>query len=384
MLNQSQAQYNIQPERAQVAQASAAFQFSVLTCRHQLLATKTILADGKEIPFGHAKHFRFAYRELDLLEDFCKALQWLATEPNKFIIRGRLKPGLTGWHRRLFRGSDATIDCEDRSWIALDLDGVEVPPGLGSPAALAEAGYHIRDRMLPGYFRGIRCIAAATSSTGRMGPAIARLRLFFLLSQPAPNESLYAWAEVLSRSQSKLRLDPSVMLAQQPIYTARPIFRGLSDPVPSWSRVRLLDGYEDYAMIEVPREPRKRSSATWTQARVCTDVPPELLEMTMEDAGCGVHWAEATEPTDRAWKAIRRAFELLDGCPKPGGDGRHKTLTKVAYELCCLVAEGEVPRALARDAYFEAAEGINNYDGKYDAAAIERRLDDAFADIGRK
>jgi hypothetical protein len=321
---------------------------------------------------------------LDLLEDFCKALQWLATEPNKFIIRGRLKPGLTGWHRRLFRGSDATIDCDDRSWIALDLDGVEVPSGLGAPDKLVEAGYHIRDRMLPSYFRGIRCIAAATSSTGRMGPTVARLRLFFLLSQPAPNESLYAWCEDLSRRQGSLRLDPSVMLAQQPIYSARPIFRDMKDPVPEWSRARLLDGYEDYAMIEVPRVHHHRSKARHAAGLICTDVPPELLEMTMEDAGCGVHWAEATEPSDKAWKAIRRAFELLDGCPKPGGDGRHKTLTKVAYELACLVNEGEVPRALARDAYFEAAEGISNYDGKYDAAAIERRLDDAFADIGRK
>jgi hypothetical protein len=206
--------------------------------------------------------------------------------------------------------------------------------------------------------------------------------LFFLLSRSYYNDTLYEWCEGLSRSQARLRLDPSVMLAMQPIYTARPIFRGLADPVPGrWGRVSVLDGYEDYVAIEVPKVRRSKSSATKNKIIVDADVPPEMLALTAADAGNGVHWEEPTEPTDKAWRAIKRMFELLDGCPKPGGDGRHVTLTKVAYELACLVTECEVPRALARDAYFKAAEGISNYDGKYDAADIERRLDDAFDDV---
>jgi hypothetical protein len=102
-----------------------AFQFSVLTCKPSLIATKTICADGKEIPFGNAKQFQFAYRELETLEEFAEALDWLADQPRKFIIRGQLKPGLSGWQRRLFRGTDATLDCPDRQWIALDFDGPE-------------------------------------------------------------------------------------------------------------------------------------------------------------------------------------------------------------------------------------------------------------------
>jgi hypothetical protein len=89
------------------------------------------------------------------------------------------------------------------------------------------------------------------------------------------------------------------------------------------------------------------------------------------------------EPSSKAWDAIRRAFYELDGCPKGTDGGRHKTLTKVAWELANLVAEGELPEKLAREAYLEAADGIKNGDGKYDAAAIQRRIDDAFADIGR-
>jgi hypothetical protein len=56
-----------------------------------------------------------------------------------------------------------------------------------------------------------------------MGPDVARLRLFFLLPRPADNFALYNWADELSRTRPDLRLDPSVMQAMQPIYTARPI-----------------------------------------------------------------------------------------------------------------------------------------------------------------
>jgi hypothetical protein len=43
-----------------------------------------------------------------------------------------------------------------------------------------------------------------------------------------------------------------VFQSYQPIYTARPIFRGCVDPVPKWDRVRLLDGYDDELAIELP------------------------------------------------------------------------------------------------------------------------------------
>src|SRR5215831_15454252 len=91
-----------------------AFQFSVLTCHQRVLATKVVYADDKERPYDNARTFQFAYRELDCLEDFAKALEWLADEPHRFIIRGQLQPGLSGWQRRLIKpkdNDDATIEC---------------------------------------------------------------------------------------------------------------------------------------------------------------------------------------------------------------------------------------------------------------------------------
>src|SRR5262245_57458182 len=225
------------------------FQFSVLTCQKPLLATKTIGADRKEVSYGKPKFFYYRYCEIELLEDFAKVvLEWLCDQPRMFIIRGQLLRGLDPKKRHYRRtlgrkGEPATIECPLCRWIALDRDGVEVPNGYGAPDKLAEAAYFIRDNRLPSYFRGVRCIAAATASTGRKGPGIARLRLFFVLSRPAENDALYYWAENLSIARPDLRLDPTVMRAMQPIYTARPLFDGCSDPVPTWGLLRRIAGY---------------------------------------------------------------------------------------------------------------------------------------------
>jgi hypothetical protein len=371
-----------------------AFQFSVLTCARKLLATKVIYADGKEDPFGHTKNFKFKYCEVESLEEFAKALEWLSTEPRRFIIRGQLKPELdpASVHRRLLYpkdGDPATIDCPPRRWVVLDLDGVQVPHGLGAPNKLAEAGYFIRDYKLPSYLRGIRCVAAATASTGRKGPTIARLRLFFALAEPASNDALCNWADALSRTHPDLHLDPSVMLAMQPIYTARPIFRDCSDPVPpGWSRVVVLDGYEDYTSLDLPKNNARRRNGhhnSWTSAQdnssvICTDMSPEVLALLEEYCGRGIHPIE--DISERAWSAIRSIFDLLDGCPN-NGKGRHETLNMSAWWLARLVAECELPEDKARKAFLTAAEGIWNGDGKYDDALIQRHIDDAFADSGR-
>jgi hypothetical protein len=365
-----------------------AFQFSVLTCAaRRQIATKIIYPDGKETPYSNVKYFFYKYCEVDCLDDFAKlVLTWLANEPKRFIIRGQLKPGLDSAikHRRLLYPKDndpATIECPPRRWIPLDLDGVRVPGGLGSPDKVAEAGYHVRDNLLPSYFRGVRCIASATASTGRKGLCTARLRLFFALNEAVDNEILRYWITCLS--EKYIAIDPSVMLAMQPIYTARPWFHGMADPVPVWSRVRLLDGYEDVVVPELPRGFKAKKHKSQSTVHVCSDMPDWMVDLAEVDAGFGIApVSPATEISNKAWSAIRQIIEMLDGCPK-NGKGRHESLNRAAYWLAKLYAEGELPEGEARDAFFTAAEGINNSDGKYDAALLQRHIDDAFSDIGR-
>src|SRR5262249_33105243 len=273
--------------------------FSVLTCKRRLLATKIIHADGKVVGYDKAAKFQFKYCEITSLEDFEKlVLTWLANERRRFIIRGQLLPWLDPelWHyRRIldhYKKETKIIGSRSfgrpaRRWIPLDLDGVKVPNGYGAPDKLAEAAYFIRDNKLPSYFRGVRCIAAATSSTGRKGPGIARLRLFFVLSHPVSIDALYSWADSLSHPRSDLGLYPRVLQPMQPIYTARPIFRGMTDPVPEWGRVRLLDGYVDEVELELPRvrERRKREPKAVALSVICNDMPEWMVPLAERDAG---------------------------------------------------------------------------------------------------
>jgi hypothetical protein len=379
--------YSIPGAKRQGDTKSPAFQFSVLTCavRGQR-ATKIIHADGKETPYSLAKWFHFKYCEIDSLEDFAKlALTWLADEPNRFIIRGQLKPGLAGVQRRLLYPKDnnpATVECPERRWIPLDIDGAIVPVGFGAPDKLAEAAYHIRDHILPSYFRGIRCIAAATASTGRKGPFTARLRLFFVLKEAADNEALWHWLTALAEKYTFI--DPRVMQAHHIIYTARPIFYGCADPVPEWSRVRVLDGYDDELRFELPRgwrKPKIRKGSSWVPDKPKYQVPEELLDITAQDAGLGVP-PLPEEISAKALEVIRQILELFDGSPK-NGKGRHETLNLGAWWLARLVAECELTIKMARRAFFKAAKGIKNHDGKYDAKRIRQHFTDAFADVRR-
>jgi hypothetical protein len=384
--------YSTLQARTQLATDVPAFQFSVLTCQKPLYATKIIYADDKEIGYDKPKFFFFHYCEIDSLEDFEKlVLTWLYDQPQRFIIYGQLLPGLDPAQRHYRRilghyKQPPSIECPDRRWLVLDLDGVEVPNGYGAPDKLAEAAYYIRDNKLPSYFRGVRCIAASTSSTGRKGPDIARLRLFFVLTHPVSIDALYSWADTLSHPRSDLGLDPRVLRPMQPIYTARPIFRGMADPVPVWGRIRLLDGYTDEVELELPRARKRRTRESKQVAKngppvVCNDMPEWMVPLGAGDAGLGIH---TFDTSDKAWSAIRRIFEKLDGCgvaPKIGNFGRFETLRKSAWELAHLVADGELSETLAKEAFLKAAEGIHNADGKYND--LEDRWQSAINDVGR-
>ena len=122
-----QTKYSISGVRAQVVETPA-FQFSILTCARGLLATKIIYADGSEISYDKHKHFKFEYQEIKSLEGFAEALRQLADQPNKFIIRGQLKPDVDAskWQQRLLRDrseTTATVECRLRRWVPLDFDG---------------------------------------------------------------------------------------------------------------------------------------------------------------------------------------------------------------------------------------------------------------------
>ena len=152
------------------------------------------------------------------------------------IVAGAPIPGLDLSKPQLRRSnnSDAstnTLINAPRSWLALDLDDIAVPAPMGDADQLPKAAEFIRDTVLPREFRGIEMVVAATSSTGLKGAIIVRLRLFCQLSCAYPLERLLGWGR--AAQIAGVPVDPAVLLRSQPIYTARPIFRGMDDPVPA-------------------------------------------------------------------------------------------------------------------------------------------------------
>jgi hypothetical protein len=385
--NNRPATFSTAPTNKQGERETPAFQFSVLITKN-LIATKTIYEDGKKDP-SRAKLFQFRYRELSL-EAFTNALRWLSDQRHCFIIRGKLKEELDAsqWHQRLLYSSRrglATIDDLPRRWIALDFDGAKVLPGLDGPDTLVEAGYYIRDQLLPLTFQQTKCVASVTASTG-LKPGKAHLRLFFKLSDPADNNALCQWCEALAKEYQDLNLDPSVLRPIQEIYTARPVFADGCDPVPVDKRVVILDGPAGQVSTSsllgpASAPPPKRSFPPPQPIPLEEAVPEWLLPLLETDAGLGVTPVD-TNPTDKAWNAIARIYDDLKYCSQ--GE-RNNSLRKAGWELACLVSEGEMPEAMARDAYFGAAANIPNDDDEYPDDRIQELLDLAFDKVfGRR
>ncbi len=215
-------------------------------------------------------------------------LRTLAGVNDVMIVMGAPRAGYSSKmsSRRLWASAlltePNTLFAVPRAWLAIDADDVEVPHGYGDGDRLAEAGTYIRDSRLPPEFAGVECVVAASASSGLMGPALARFRLFFLLDQPFELARLRSWG--LAAQRADLPIDPSILQPGQPIYTSRPIFESMDDPVPETQWAFVLPGVtervslvaERYDAISAMIE-RKVNAA----AAVCGDDWRRLLEATL-------------------------------------------------------------------------------------------------------
>lgn len=233
-----------------------AYCFTIIENRSGGLAAKTITlkADGtfKKSDYDNGYMWRFEARVADTHVAMAAVLRALATRPKCAIILGRLLPHLdpSKTHRRKTVDDDErTLYAPDLAWLAIDTDDFPVPSPLGRADKLEECGRHIRDTALPAEFKGCRCIVAPSASTGLKGDGLARLRFFFLIDREVAIAELYRWAKA-ARALG-YPLDPRVMLAGQPIYTARPAFVGMVDPVPADMHAIVLDGDRERVTLDL-------------------------------------------------------------------------------------------------------------------------------------
>ena len=320
-----------------------------LRARGRCLA-KTLRPDATWQGYDKARTFDVSAVPVAGLDDIAEALAVLLPQSDRCVIRGELIEGTSPVAvRRLLHldkttGELPTFREEPRRWLALDVEGVERPPGC--PVADLPQCASVALRELPGAFQQAASIIQASAGHG-FKPDL-RLRLWFWLDRPISGAEASRWLKGTPA-------DASVFRAVQPIYTAAPILPpDMPDPIPQ--RLVRLSGA---AMVAVPAR-----DALAPQKPACV------------------------RPT-KPWTVLRSglsayvAAALRSGADKitmAGEGNRHPTLVAEARRLARFVAPGLLDAAMIRSTLADAARQAGKDDDTEIDAAIDWGLDNPWTD----
>ncbi len=298
-------------------------------------------------------------------EEMERKLRLLSTRPELMIVAGAPIPGLNLSKPQLRRSnnSDAntnTLTNTPRGWLALDLDDISVPEPMGDADQLPRAAEFARDCLLPPEFRRIEMVCAATSSAGLKGSCTARLRLFCQLACEYPLETLRRWGR--GAQIADVPIDPATLLPAQPIYTARPIFRGLDDPVPAGLRTFILPGpMGDRVPLVVDRYDAKAAAIFYRLRQV---------ELT-----CGKDWRALLDQTvggpEGYFEPLTRGIGIAVRCSATDDD-----LTEFVRGLLARRADGGRQHSYSRGWVLRTARNFRSLDSRAAAeiADLKNRL----------
>lgn len=178
------------------------------------LLTKTIY-NGGEKAYDNAYHYKFFNRDIQSLGELLQLTTVLLTRPQCCLLRGVCKDDTVFPQRRLFHGDEATIIEQPQNWYALDIDGYGNSSGIlkeDTKKVLLALGLSNTE-------------AFAIPSAGYLRKPGIRIRLFLWNNERVTCASL-------KKHFTKLKdvVDLALFHPIQPIYTARPIFSGSTDP----------------------------------------------------------------------------------------------------------------------------------------------------------
>ena len=218
---------------------------TVLRARGRRLA-KLVHPDGAVDGYDSARTYDLLAPAAPDLDALAGLLAELLPRQDCAVVRGAIiDTARTRGVRRLAHpdpvtGDVATLREHPRRWLALDLDGLPLPPAI-SVRDLAGCGGFARS-MLPPVFHHARMIVQASASHG-IKPG-ARLRLWIWLDRALTGPELSRWLHGAP-------VDHAVFRSVQPIYTAAPAFAdGAADPMPL--RLLLLPGAIEHVAVPCP------------------------------------------------------------------------------------------------------------------------------------
>lgn len=178
--------------------------------------------------------FEFSKHPIAGLESLRDQLLLLSKDVRTCVVRAQ--PLVTSGRRLLKAdrktGDAATLVEVPSTLLAVDVDSVPEPERVRFCDEPHKCALHVRS-LLPPQFRTAACVWHVTGSAG-IKPGI-RMHLWFMTSAPVGGAALTKWFEGTP-------IDPAVFRPSQPIFTADPVFDGVSDPMTE--RLGTLEGIE--------------------------------------------------------------------------------------------------------------------------------------------
>ncbi len=172
---------------------------------------------------------------------------------NAFLIRGTVRPDAPKVIQRTLKKGDNPFILDTPSLlIPVDLDSETAPDGVDTSDILA-VGDYLRSR-LPPELQDVSCVVQLSAGYGlwdyRPGQRVLKARLWFLNDEAMTGAELRRWFKAHNKRGNHALMDAAVATPSQPIYTAAPLFEGMTDPVPV--RLALLLGDRDVATVRPP------------------------------------------------------------------------------------------------------------------------------------
>ena len=278
------------------------------------LLTKRNYKDSQK-SYDHVTFYNFYEVPISTLDELYMLCKRLLDKPKCCLIRARIKDLNKRFHVvRKYLDETATLILEKCYWIALDIDWKDEP---STGKLVADANTVLL--ALPLCFRGVECFAVASASYG-IKPGI-RMRLFFWLRHPVSNVEV---KRVLKGYEHIC--DPAIFNPIQPIYTAKPIFHDIDDPV---------------------------------KQRIISIIPLGIYGGSVDIPTEYEHYRGAPEKWYTTKKAINYSENAYLKISEMTGGERHDGLISQGYLLGKLVAQGHLERNEVTRRMYEACEYWN-------------------------